>query len=89
MSTNMQMFTNGMKESSASDVFFKDVPPEAFFLLLQFMYNGELKVDTQDITSVLVQLLLLSDQFAITVLQFECCKRIMECLSEVPVFSLI
>jgi hypothetical protein len=77
-----KMFTNGMKESSASDVFFKDVPPEAFFLLLQFMYHGELKVDTQDITSVLVQLLLLSDQFAITVLQFECCKQIMECLSE-------
>ncbi|XP_039805740.1 BTB/POZ domain-containing protein At2g30600-like isoform X2 [Panicum virgatum] len=77
-----KMFTNGMKESSASDVFFEDVPPEAFFLLLQFMYHGELKVDTQDITSVLVQLLLLSDQFAITVLQFECCKQIMECLSE-------
>jgi len=84
-----KMFTNGMKESSASDVFFEDVPPEAFFLLLQFMYHGELKVDTQDITSVLVQLLLLSDQFAITVLQFECCKQIMECLSEVPMFSSI
>ncbi|RCV19754.1 hypothetical protein SETIT_4G001000v2 [Setaria italica] len=84
-----KMFTNGMKESSASDVFFKDVPPEAFFLLLQFMYNGELKVDTQDITSVLVQLLLLSDQFAITVLQFECCKRIMECLSEDTVCSVL
>jgi len=83
-----KMFTNGMKESSASDVFFEDVPPEAFFLLLQFMYHGELKVDTQDI-SVLVQLLLLSDQFAITVLQFECCKQIMECLSEVPMFSSI
>jgi len=52
------------------------------------MYHGELKVDTQDI-SVLVQLLLLSDQFAITVLQFECCKQIMECLSEVPMFSSI
>ncbi|PUZ62618.1 hypothetical protein GQ55_4G371500 [Panicum hallii var. hallii] len=84
-----KMFTNGMKESSASDVFFKDVPPEAFFLLLQFMYHGELKVDTQDITSVLVQLLLLSDQFAITVLQFECCKQIMECLSEDTVCSVL
>ncbi|CAN6172082.1 unnamed protein product [Urochloa humidicola] len=77
-----KMFTNGMKESSTSDVFFKDVHPEAFFLLLQFMYYGELKLDTWDITSLLVELLLLSDQFAITVLQFECCKRIMECLSE-------
>ncbi|WVZ82987.1 hypothetical protein U9M48_030182 [Paspalum notatum var. saurae] len=77
-----KMFTNGMKESSSSDVFFEDVPAEAFFLLLQFMYYGELTVDTGDITSVLVQLLLLSDQFDITILQFECCKRIMESLSE-------
>nr|CAB3466660.1 unnamed protein product [Digitaria exilis]CAB3469147.1 unnamed protein product [Digitaria exilis] len=83
-----KMFTNGMKESSASNIFFKDVPPEAFLLLLQFMYYGALKVDTWD-TSVLVQLLLLSDQFAITALQFECCKRIMECLSEVPIVSFI
>uniref|UniRef100_A0A0A9DPL4 BTB domain-containing protein n=1 Tax=Arundo donax TaxID=35708 RepID=A0A0A9DPL4_ARUDO len=77
-----KMFTNGMKESNASDVFFKDVSTEAFILLLQFMYYGKLKVDTRDITSMLVQLLLLSDQFAITILQFECCKRIMEHLSE-------
>lgn len=85
----MQMFTNGMKESSAPDIFFNDVPPEAFLLLLQFMYHGELKVDTWGITSVLVQLLLLSDQFAITALQFECCKRIIECLSEVRIVSFI
>ncbi|XP_062227782.1 BTB/POZ domain-containing protein At2g30600 isoform X2 [Phragmites australis] len=84
-----KMFTNGMKESNASDVFFEDVSAEAFFLLLQFMYYGELKVDTRDITSVLVQLLLLSDQFAITILQFECCKRIMECLSEDTVCSVL
>lgn len=77
-----KMFTNGMKESSASNVFFEDASAEAFSLLLQFMYSGELKVDNQYITSVLVQLLLLSDQFGITVLQFECCKRIMEFLSE-------
>jgi len=77
-----KMFTNGMRESSATDIFFGDVPPEPFFLLLQFMYYGKLKLDTRDTTSVLVQLLLLADQFAITVLQFECCKRIMECLSE-------
>lgn len=77
-----KMFTNGMKESSSSNVCFEDVSAEAFFLLLQFMYSGELKVDTREITSVLVQLLLLSDQFGITILQFECCKRIMELLSE-------
>jgi hypothetical protein len=83
----MQMFTNGMKESSTSDIFFEDVSAEAFFLMLQFMYYGELMVADSDTTSVLVQLLLLSDQFAITILQFECCKRIMQCLSEVPIFS--
>ncbi|KAL5201989.1 hypothetical protein ABZP36_012941 [Zizania latifolia] len=84
-----KMFTNGMKESSASNVFFQDVPAEAFFLLIQFMYSGELKVDTQEVTPVLVQLLLLSDQFGITVLQFECCKRIMEFLSEDTVCSVL
>ena len=84
----MQMFTNGMKESSAPNVFFEDASAEAFSLLLQFMYSGELKVDNQYITPALVQLLLLSDQFGITVLQFECCKRIMEFLSEVPLLSL-
>ncbi|TVT99322.1 hypothetical protein EJB05_55322, partial [Eragrostis curvula] len=77
-----KMFTNGMKESSASDVFFEDVSAEAFFLLLRFMYCGELMVANSDITSVLLQLLLLSDQFAVTILQFECCKRVMQCLSE-------
>lgn len=77
-----KMFTNGMKESRASNVFFEDVSAEAFSLLLQFMYCGELKVDNRYITSELVQLLLLSDQFGITILQFECCKRIMEFLSE-------
>ncbi|CAD6338097.1 unnamed protein product [Miscanthus lutarioriparius] len=84
-----KMFTNGMRESSATDIFFGDVPPEPFFLLLQFMYYGELKLDSRDTTSVLVQLLLLADQFAITVLQFECCKRIMECLSEDTVCSVL
>lgn len=82
----VQMFTNGMKESSATDIFFGDVPPEPFFLLLRFMYYGELKLDSRDTISVLVQLLLLADQFAITVLQFECCKRIMKYLSEVLIF---
>ncbi|VAH68984.1 unnamed protein product [Triticum turgidum subsp. durum] len=77
-----KMFTNGMKESSAPNVFFEDASAEAFSLLLQFMYSGELKVDNRYITPALVQLLLLSDQFGITVLQFECCKRIMEFLSE-------
>uniref|UniRef100_A0ACD5XXC3 Uncharacterized protein n=1 Tax=Avena sativa TaxID=4498 RepID=A0ACD5XXC3_AVESA len=84
-----KMFTNGMKESKATDVFFEDISAQAFSLLLQFMYSGELIVDDRYITSVLLQLLLLSDQFGITVLQFECCKRIMEFLSEDTVCSVL
>uniref|UniRef100_A0A0D9ZXR9 BTB domain-containing protein n=1 Tax=Oryza glumipatula TaxID=40148 RepID=A0A0D9ZXR9_9ORYZ len=84
-----KMFTNGMKESSASNVFFEDVPVEAFFLLIQFMYSGELKVDIEEITPVLVELLLLSDQFGITALQFECCKRIMEFLSKARLVHIV
>ncbi|XP_006664953.1 BTB/POZ domain-containing protein At2g30600 [Oryza brachyantha] len=84
-----KMFTNGMKESSASNAFFEDVPVEAFFLLIQFMYSGELKVDAKEITPLLVELLLLSDQFGIMALQFECCKRIMEFLSEDTVCSVL
>lgn len=84
-----KMFTNGMKESSAPNVFFEDASAEAFSLLLQFMYSGELKVDNRYVTPALVQLLLLADQFSITVLQFECCKRIMEFLSEDTVCSVL
>ncbi|KAG8067672.1 hypothetical protein GUJ93_ZPchr0005g14295 [Zizania palustris] len=38
-----KMFTNGMKESSASNVFFQDVPAEAFFLLIQLCTVGNLR----------------------------------------------
>lgn len=84
-----KMFTNGMKESKAPNVTFEDVSAQAFSLLLQFMYSGELIVENRYITSVLVQLLLLSDRFGITVLQFECCKKIMEFLSEDTVCSVL
>lgn len=77
------MFTNGMMESSSSDVSLQDVSPEAFSLLLKFMYCGELEMNEMEMSPLLLDLLLLSDQFGITMLQRECSKRISECLSEV------
>ncbi|XP_078177941.1 BTB/POZ domain-containing protein isoform X1 [Carex rostrata] len=77
-----KMFTNGMMESSSSDVSLQDVSPEAFPLLLKFMYCGELEMNEMEMSPLLLDLLLLSDQFGITMLQRECSKRITECLSE-------
>jgi BTB/POZ domain len=84
------MFTNGMMESSLSDVSLQDVSPEAFSLLLKFMYCGELELEMNEMemSPLLLDLLLLSDQFGITMLQRECSKRISECLSEV-IFCII
>lgn len=78
-----KMFTNGMSESISSEVFLKDVSLEAFKIMLEFMYSGELnKEDTMDIGILLLQLLLLADQFGVSVLHQECCKTLLECLSE-------
>lgn len=79
----MQMFTNGMVESSSSDISLTDVSAEAFAVMLQFMYSGELEIDREEIGSVLIPLLVLADQFGVTFLQWECCKCLMELLSEV------
>lgn len=80
----MQMFTNGMSESSSSDVYLSDVSPEAFAIMLDFMYSGEFSLeDTMDFGSLLLQLLLLADKFGITLLYQECCKTLLESLSEV------
>ncbi|GMQ07255.1 hypothetical protein CsSME_00051528 [Camellia sinensis var. sinensis] len=77
------MFTNGMSESISSKVLLQDVPLEAFKAMLEFMYYGELnKEDTMDIDTLLLQLLLLADQFRVTLLHQECCKTLLECLSE-------
>ncbi|CAL5438985.1 unnamed protein product [Camellia sinensis] len=77
------MFTNGMTESISSKVLLQDVPLEAFKAMLEFMYYGELnKEDTMDIDTLLLQLLLLADQFGVTLLHQECCKTLLECLSE-------
>ncbi|XP_028063542.1 BTB/POZ domain-containing protein At2g30600-like [Camellia sinensis] len=77
------MFTNGMSESISSKVLLQDVPLEAFKAMLEFMYYGELnKEDTMDIDTLLLQLLHLADQFGVTLLHQECCKTLLECLSE-------
>lgn len=79
-----QMFTNGMSESSSSKVYLSDVSPKAFRVMLEFMYTGELSLeDTSDFGTLLLQLLLLADQFGVTLLYQECCKTLLECLSEV------
>lgn len=79
----LKMFTNGMSESISSKVLLQDVPREAFKAMLEFMYYGELnKEDTMDIDTLLLQLLLLADQFGVTLLHQECCKTLLECLSE-------
>ncbi|KAG8369275.1 hypothetical protein BUALT_Bualt15G0134500 [Buddleja alternifolia] len=78
-----KMFTNGMTESVSSKICLKDVCYEAFRIMLDFMYSGEVsKEDTMDIDTVLLQLLLLADQFGVSPLHQECCKRLLEHLSE-------
>lgn len=78
------MFTNGMSETLAEKIFLIDVPLDAFRILLEFMYNGGFsKEDTMDIGTQLLQLLLLADQFGVSLLHQECCKTLLECLSEV------
>ncbi|XP_055833872.1 BTB/POZ domain-containing protein At2g30600 isoform X1 [Solanum dulcamara] len=78
-----KMFTNGMRESVSSMICLKDVPLEAFKIMLEFMYSGELnKEATAGINTLLLQLLLLADEFGVTLLHQECCKILLECLSE-------
>ncbi|KAF8410311.1 hypothetical protein HHK36_002838 [Tetracentron sinense] len=77
-----KMFTNGMSESNSSEICLRDISPEAFTAMVQFMYSGELNTkDTMDMGSLLL-LLLLGDQFGVTLLHQECCKTLLEWLSE-------
>lgn len=81
---HMQMFTNGMNESVSSKICLKDVYFDAFMTMLQFMYSGEISgYDDVDTDVLLLQLLLLADQFGVSLLHQECCKRLLEHLSEV------
>ncbi|KAL8172170.1 hypothetical protein V2J09_023974 [Rumex salicifolius] len=79
----MKMFTNGMSESSSDKVCLREISPEPVKAMLEFMYGGELNSEyALHNGSILLQLLLLSDQFGIIPLQQECCKILLECLAE-------
>lgn len=81
---HVQMFTNGMTESVSSKICLRDVYFDAFRVMLQFMYSGEINEDeSMDTDVLLLQLLLLADQFGVSLLHQECCKRLLEHLSEV------
>lgn len=83
-SMNIQMFTNGMSESHSSTIYLTDVLPEAFKAMMNFMYSGELNMeDTVNFGTELIHLLFLADRFGVVPLHQECCKMLLECLSEV------
>ncbi|KAL3845875.1 hypothetical protein ACJIZ3_003278 [Penstemon smallii] len=85
-----KMFTNGMTESVSSKVCLKDVCFEAFAIMLDFMYSGEVsKEGEMDIDTLLLQLLLLADQFGVSLLHQECCKILLEHLSEDSVCQIL
>ena len=78
------MFTNGMSESNIGQVLIRDVAPEPFLAMLRFMYRGHLELDEKDDAgALLLPLLLLADQFAVQLLQQECCMLLLDCLNEV------
>ncbi|KAJ1392933.1 SKP1/BTB/POZ domain superfamily, partial [Sesbania bispinosa] len=87
--TFAKMFTNGMSESMSSEVTLWDVPAEAFTAMLDFLYDGQLNEKVIDSGCLLLQLLLLADQFGVTFLHQECCKMLLECLSEDSVCPLL
>ncbi|KAK7280797.1 hypothetical protein RJT34_25864 [Clitoria ternatea] len=84
-----RMFTNGMSESMTPEVTLRDVPPEAFKAMLDFLYDGQLNDKVIDSGALLLQLLLLADKFGVTFLQQESCKMLLECLSEDSVCPLL
>lgn len=80
---SIQMFTNGMCESSKSQVLLKDAAPAPFMAMLDYMYSGQLNLKDEDCGALLLPLLVLSDQFGIQALRSECCRRLIECVTEV------
>ncbi|ESQ51619.1 hypothetical protein EUTSA_v10016264mg [Eutrema salsugineum] len=85
-----KMFTNGMSESHSSTIYLTDVSPEAFKAMINFMYSGELNMeDTVDFGTDLIHLLFLADRFGVVPLHQECCKMLLECLSEDSVCSVL
>lgn len=84
----IQMFTNGMSESHSSKICLTDVSPKAFKAMINFMYSGELNMeDTVNFGTNLIHLLFLADRFGVVPLHQECCKMLLECLSEVVFFA--
>ncbi|XP_051126591.1 BTB/POZ domain-containing protein At2g30600 [Andrographis paniculata] len=77
-----KMFTNGMTESMSTKICLRDVCYDTFKIMLDFMYTGEVNEDVADNDIFLLQLLLLADQFGVSLLHQECCKRLLEHLSE-------
>nr|XP_043615321.1 BTB/POZ domain-containing protein At2g30600 [Erigeron canadensis] len=78
-----KMFTNGMIESISSSVCLKDVSPKAFKIMIDYFYNGGFNLeDTIDSNNLLLELLLLADQFGVSLLHQDCCKALLERLSE-------
>ncbi|KFK23322.1 hypothetical protein AALP_AAs74635U001200 [Arabis alpina] len=85
-----KMFTNGMSESHSSKICLTDVSPEAFKAMINFMYSGELDMeDTVNFGTNLIHLLFLADRFGVVPLHQECCKMLLECLSEDSVCSVL
>lgn len=78
------MFTNGMSESNSSEIWLRNVPLDVLKAMLQFMYSGVLHAeDTIDSVNLVLQLLMLADQYGIAPLREECCKSLLNCLREV------
>lgn len=79
------MFTNGMSESVSSEICLKEVSsPKAFKIMIDYFYNGGLNLEnTVDTNILLLELLLLADQFGVSLLHQDCCKTLLEQLSEV------
>ena len=78
------MFTNGMSESASSEVCLKDVSPKAFKIMIDYFYSGAFNLeDTVDSNILLLELLILADQFGVSLLHQDCCKTLLERLSEV------
>ncbi|CAN8247514.1 unnamed protein product [Cochlearia groenlandica] len=85
-----KMFTNGMSESHSQTIYLTDVSPEALKAMINFMYSGELNLeDTVNFGTDLIHLLFLADRFGVVPLHQECCKMLLECLSEDSVCSVL
>ncbi|KVI07377.1 BTB/Kelch-associated [Cynara cardunculus var. scolymus] len=70
-------------KSVSSDVCLKDVSPKAFKIMINYFYSGGFNLeDTVDSNILLLELVLLADQFGVSLLHQDCCKTLLERLSE-------